>query len=263
MKTQGHRVEAVILSIVLAVTSIVVMQERASADTGACNGTPVYKLAIACNFSTTKWQGTYAAWPSVPLNISQAAAANREWIAEGLWLYEGFGQPGGYTYLEVGDTAGGGAILGHPGEWARMWYWIDATGGTPGIQHFIAYSPSDSMVRGYEIFWNTGTEWRICADTCPIILNWQDPNNFRANTILFTGMEINNDGRPLDSSKNSGTFSVQSMLGRYPSGSWLNWPTNSTYQIDSLCGVPPTCLQAWWSQPPPPYTNWNNGKPAQ
>ena len=76
-------------------------------------------------------------------------------------------------------------------------------------------------------------------------------------------MEINNDGRALDSSKNSGTFTDTSMSAKYPSGSWSNWPTDSTHQIDSLCGVPPTCLQAWWSQPPTPYDNWNNGKPSQ
>ncbi|HEV8656283.1 MAG TPA: hypothetical protein VGR85_12305 [Candidatus Limnocylindria bacterium] len=264
MKTRSHRFEAVILSISLAVTSIVAMQQPASADSGACTANTLRKFAIACNYSATQWQGTYATWPSVPLNISSAAAANREFIDESLWLYENYGGLGGYTYLEVGDAAGGGKIIGHEGEWARMWYWVDGTRGKDqAIQNFIAYSPNDSMRRSYEIYWNGGIQWGICAETCPISVNWTDANILRPQTILAVGMEINNGGRELDSSKNSGTFSDQSMLGRYPSGSWLSWPTDSTYQIDSLCGVPPTCLQAWWSQPPPPYTNWNNGKPSQ
>jgi hypothetical protein len=263
MKRQGHSAEALFLSLVVAVTSIVSMQQPASAA-GPCNTNTLRKYAIACNYSATQWQGTYALWPSVPLNISSTAAANREFIDESLWLYQNYGGPGGYSWLEVGDAGGGGKVIGHEGEWARMWYWVDGTRGpNQAIQNFIAYSPSDSVVRTYEIFWNTSIEWRICADTCPIIVNWTDPHIFQPQTILAVGMEINNDGRELDSSKNSGTFAVQSMLGRYPSGSWSDWPTNSTYQIDSLCGVPPTCLQAWWSQPPPPFTNWNNGKPAQ
>jgi hypothetical protein len=200
----------------------------------------------------------------VPLNISSTAAANGEFIAEALWLYENFGGGGAYTFLEVGDRAGGGVTPGHENEWARIWYWLDGTRGPSQLfQHFIAYSPNDSMVRGYEIFWNGGIEWWICADTCPIRVNWMSAEILRAPTVLVVGMEINNAGRALDSSKNSGTFLDQNMLGRYPSGSWSNWPTNSTYQIDSLCGVPPTCLQAWWSQLPPPHTNWNNGKPSQ
>src|SRR5712692_10295604 len=148
---KGQRVATLSLSVVLVVSSLVILEQPATADAGPCNGNPFVKLAIACNFSATKWQRTYATWPSVPLNISPAAAANGEWIAEALWLYENFGGAGGETFLEVGDTAGGGRILGHPNEWARMWYWADATQGTPSIQHFIAYSPNDSMVRGYEI----------------------------------------------------------------------------------------------------------------
>jgi hypothetical protein len=235
-----------------------VLIQPASADLGPCSNVTVRKFSEICYSSSTTWQGLYAVWPSVPLNITAQAAANSEYIAEVLWLLEGNGT-GSQTYLEVGDTAGGGAIGNHRNEWARMWYWVDGSSGS-NVQNFIQYSPADSAPRGYEIAWD-GVKWLVCADTCPIVVyTWKNPSTFRPTVWVSGGMEINNGGRPLDSSKNSGNFLMQSLLLKYPDGSWAGFPSAST-QVDSPCGVAPGCLQGWWNQTPPPYDNFNNGKP--
>jgi hypothetical protein len=197
----------------------------------------------------------------VPLNVDPGAAANGEYIAEALWLYENDGGSP-ETYLEVGDTAGGAKIGGHVNEWARMYYWVDGSTGL-NIQNFIDYSPADSQPRSFELAWNGGTDWLVCAGgTCPIVAHWKNPVNFRPNTFLTVGLEINNSQRPLDSSKNSGDFLDQSVLVKYPTGLWQGWPS-ALSQVDSPCGSPPTCLIGSWNQPTPPYDNWLNGKPGQ
>jgi len=75
-------------------------------------------------------------------------------------------------------------------------------------------------------------------------------------------MGIYNGVRNLDSSKNSGNFLLGNLLIKDASGSWGSWVGANT-QVDNPCGTAPTCLQGWWSQTPPPYTNRNIGKPAQ
>lgn len=232
---------------------------------GPCTDVTTRYFSMICQYTNLQYQGTYAEWPSVPLNISAAAAANGEYIAQVLWIYENFGGVGPLTSLEVGDTAGGGRLGGHLNQWARMWYWVDGSAGSPGIQNFIAYSPSDSVNRSYEIAWDApNNRWLVCAGgTCQIsVTSWKDPNTFRSQIVLQDGMEIANGGRALDASKNSGNFLLSNLQIKGTTGLWGGWNTAGE-QVDSFCGIAPTCLQGWWSAPPPPFTNRNIGKPSQ
>lgn len=259
----------VILALTLALSVSTVLAQPAFALNGPCYGTsptpaPHY-YSYVCYQSASKWSGIYAQWASVPLNITQADATAGQFISEVIWLYQLAPSP---SWLEVGDTAGGSGIQGHPNEWARMWYWTDgALGPNYEIDNFWAYSPSDSSSHSYGIQFDFPTNlWQICKDgVCPFTRGWGNPNTFTS-TKAFTGMEINrgdpNTGalQPLDSSMNSGNFVASSMLLRNPDTSWVNWPSATT-QVDNPCGSAPSCLQGYWGVTPPPYTNFNNGKP--
>jgi hypothetical protein len=236
----------------------------AAALAGSCAGSSGNYISIVCDISSAKWTGVYAQWPSVPLNISQSWATQGRFIAEVTWLYNADTRTCSVCpWLEIGDTAGGGNIPGHINEWARMWYWVDGSTGSE-IDHFYAYSASDSVVRAYGVQWNSvAGSWDICFhDACQFAgVAFGNPATF-GTTTAAVGLELGSFGLGIDSNTNSGNFIVTNNKVRDPNGSWAIYP-QAVPQVDAACGVAPSCLQGFWGTPVPPYTNWNNGKPVQ
>jgi hypothetical protein len=171
------------------------------------------------------------------------------------------------SFLEVGDTAGGGNIIGHVGEWARIWYWAgDANPSRAYTENFIQYAPGggqgDGLLRGWGMQWETSSPcaqnaWVIyVGGNCKAIISgWNPPTN-TADMKMFTGLEVGKAGRPLDANENSGLFDNQQQEWRDLVNGWHTWDLLWT-QVDSPCGSAPTCLQGWWTG------IWNNAKPAQ
>jgi hypothetical protein len=130
-----------LLTVMLALILVVAGAGPAEAVVGTCSSNTQTYISWICYFKDTQFSGAYAEWPSVALNISSSSAASKHFIAEILLLRDRQSLPGAQsTYLEVGDTAGGGNIVGHAGEWGRMWYWVDATQGYS--ENFIEYAPN-------------------------------------------------------------------------------------------------------------------------
>ncbi len=234
----------------------------AAAQVGSCSSATSNFVSVICDISTAKWEGVYAEWPSVALNISSVYASAGNFISEATWIYNHDVTAGtGGPWLEIGDTAGGGRIVFHENEWARMWYWVDGTGLT-AIDHFYNYSPSDGVVRSYGIQWDSAVNaWDICFNgTCQYTVTWTNPSTFPSTTVEV-GLEVVT-GTTLDANTNSGNFVVTNNKVRDPNGSWDVYPQINAPQVDSPCGFAPGCLQGYWGSSVPPYTNWNNGKPA-
>lgn len=246
----------------LMVTSALILalvlsgETRVAAGTGNCAAASNF-FSSACYYKDTQFSGAYVEFPSVALNIAQAAANNGEWIGENLILRDRQSSPFLTTFLEVGDSGGGGFIPGHTGEWSRMWYWVDGSSGGYS-ENFIQYSPADAANRSYGMQWESSqTAWviYIAGSAKATVTTWRNPTT-TADMRQFTGMEINNGGRALDASKNSPLFGNKNQQWRDLTNIWHGWDLVWT-QVDSPCGTAPTCLQGWWSGV------WNNAKPAQ
>src|SRR4029079_14695032 len=94
---------------------------------GVCATAAVRYFTVVCHNSNTAWSGLYAKWLSVPLNIAQSTANAGRFVAQAIWLNDHWSSDANFSFLEIGDTAGGGAIPGHVNEWARMTYWVRGT----------------------------------------------------------------------------------------------------------------------------------------
>lgn len=248
----------------LVIALIPVSADRAAAGSGSCASNPYNYFSSACYYKDTQYSGAYVARSSVALNITQTAASSGEYISEHLILRDRQSAPAGTTsFLEVGDTAGGGQVIGHVHEWARMWYWAgDANPSRTYTENFIQYAPNDSVLRGWGMQWETSSPcatnaWVIyIAGSCKaVISSWNQPTN-TADMKMFTGLEVGKGGAPLDASENSGLFDNQQQQWRDLTNTWHTWDLLWT-QVDSPCGTAPTCLQGWWTG------IWNNAKPAQ
>jgi len=240
--------------------------QHAVALVGSCDTASRRYFSNICHNSNSQWSGIYASWPSVPLNLTSQAASAGHFISEVIWLNDHWSSDPSFSFVEIGDTTGGGAIPGHTNEWARMWYWGHGTT-TSTFASFWAYSPSDSSQHAYGFQYNaTWNGWDLCIDqVCPIGYGWQNPNTFFDTRAVF-GMELNNGssgGVPfaLDASANSGNFLASQIQVRSLSQVWTGLPS-ALMQVDRPCGTAPTCLQGWWQNATPPYDNFNNGKPA-
>jgi hypothetical protein len=245
------------MALALATTSLILYARPAASLSGACSGNSLIYVSMFCYVSSNRWSGVFAKWPSVALNVSQSWAQQGHFISEATWLYNQNSQ-----WLEIGDTAGGSNIVGHVNEWARMWYWVDGTG--PEIDNFYNYSVLDYVTRSYGVQWNApNASWDVCFNgSCQFsVYTWSDPATFTA-TDAVAGLEVGAGGSPLDANSNSENFLVTENLLRDPNGNWVAYPS-ALKQVDLPCGTAPTCLQGFWSSTPPPYTNWNNGKPSQ
>jgi hypothetical protein len=224
---------------------------------GSCFGD--WSYSVFCLASSIKWSGAIAKWPSVPLNISLSHAQQGYFIDEEVFL----GEVDTQTYLIIGDQAGGHTTVGHQNEWARMWFWVDGTGPND-IVNFYDYSPADFATRSYGFQWNGSTgRWDICFfQVCQFSgPSWKNPAFF-GQTWAANGLHVNQ--LFLDANTNSGNFIVTFNQLRDLNSVWQSYPSAAT-QVDSQCGgslFPPNCLGGTWGQQPPPYTNWNNGKPA-
>lgn len=254
-------------ALIVGITQITAVPAAALA--GPCSANRSLYFSVICQTSGHA-EALYAEWPSVPLNITQASANSGQWISEAMWVYHSWvdGQTQYAPWLELGDTAGGGAgtggILGHQNEWARMWYWVDGTqGACCGVtSYFIAYAPNDSVSRAWGIQYDTALgSWGLYIGGVKYVTVTYFPNpNTMTNMRLFQGMEVNNGGTipppALNASKNSGLFTVRNMNYR-DCCTWLPL-ISPTIQVDAPCGTSPTCLQGWWTSYP---RDWNNAKP--
>jgi len=243
---------------VLTVSGLLTFGRPAAGLVGNCASLTNHYYSIVCLQSSYKYQGNSAKWSAaVPLNISQAAAAQGRFISEVVWAYD-FSTPSNPTWLETGDTAGGSGIVGHVNEWARMHYYVDGTRGSANEKdYFYRYAPTDGQQHEFTVQWITD-RWYVCFDgSCPTSFTWTAPGNM-ATTREAGGLEIG--GTPLSgSTTNSGTFQLNTMVLKNVSGQWLGWPAPQT-QVDQPCGSVP-CLQGYWATTTPPYDMWNNGQP--
>jgi hypothetical protein len=234
----------------------------AHADVGNCSNNANNKVSWVCHYRDTQFSGAYVEWQSTSLNITQATANAGEFISEMLILRDRYYDPPNSTFLEVGDTAGGGNIIGHVGEWARMWYWVNATTVGGYTEHFIQYAPGGGTGDGLNRSW--GMQWESADNAWVIyiagsrkvtVTSWKQPIQ-TAGMKMLTGLEIYNGLRPLDATKNSGLFANKAHAWRDLNNAWWGWDLRWE-QVDSSCGTAPTCLQGWWTN------QWNNAKPAQ
>jgi hypothetical protein len=233
----------------------VIRAGSASADSGNCASNMNNKFSSVCYYKDAQFSGAYAEWQSTTLNISQSAANAGGFIAEHLIVRDRYSDPIHSSFLEVGDTAGGGNIPGHVNEWARMLYWIDAS--VVYTEHFIQYAPNDGLNRGWKVEWDSAqADWVISIAGTPkaVVTTWKQPSD-TAGLKILTGLEVLSGGQPLDASKNSGLFANKAQAWRDLNNTWWGWDI-VWQQVDSPCGSPPTCLQGWWTG------IWNNAKPA-
>jgi hypothetical protein len=251
--------------VMVLILTLSVGGNHAAALSGNCANTNNYFSSICYFFGGYQASGAYVEWPSATLNITQASANSREWIAEHLIFRNRASDAVNTTFLEIGDTAGGGSILGHAGEWARMWYWVDQS--RPGAQfyseNFIAYSPSDGLNRSYGVQWESAQNaWVMYIAGTPkvSVTTW-----VAASTIdgkFFTGMEI---GSPsLSANKNSGLLTNTRQQWRDTANTWhLLDEAGLWTQVDMPCGSAPTCLQGYPQRGAPGWWTgtWNNAKP--